>query len=151
MNYFQIFSVLKHLLILIKFLLMKKKDSEVQPEEALMPEEAALPGNPSEPAEPEPDPVEEAYCLGAGIDRETLQEAKALIARIAQAASSGKFDPEVLHMALRLLNYDREIENARKSGNKDKEEAASLPHLTGTKGLGSTKGDSIFDIARKAH
>lgn len=111
--------------------------------------------------------LEKAYCLGAGIDDDTLKQAKQKLFDIAEAVSSGAFRPEMLQLAIRIINFDRSIEDARKEGEEKgrKEsaaesarsrqaaarEAASIPHLRGTKGLGNAAiGDSIFDIARKA-
>lgn len=110
--------------------------------------------------------IEEAYRIGAGIDEETFNNAKALLNNIAEAVNSGSFNPELIQTALRLLNYDRLVEEARKSGyetgrgekaaeafrNKRAaaESAASIPHLQGTKGMASPLSDSIFDLARGA-
>lgn len=110
--------------------------------------------------------VEEAYRLGAGIDSETFAKAKQLIADFGRAASAQTFNPEILQMAIRMLSYDATLERVRKEayeeGRNEKlteafrnkrraaEEAAAIPHLTGTKGLGTIQTDSIFSIARGA-
>lgn len=120
-------------------------------------------GEPEAEAE-EPDPIEAAYCLGAGIDTETLAKAKALIKEFADATSSGVFNPSVLRYALKLLNYDSDMEAARKetedavrarladsklsSKQSRAREAASIPHLGGSSGIGTATGNSIFDIAK---
>lgn len=112
------------------------------------------------------DPVEAAYCLGAGIDGETLKEAKSVLDRIATSMASNTFQPEILKMALMIMNYDDNIAKARKEGYEEgrterietafrnkrakAEEAASIPRLGGTKGIGTPLGDSIFDVARQA-
>ena len=113
------------------------------------------------------DALEEAYCLGAGIDREALVDAKKKLSEIAEAVNLNRFDPRLIQTALKLINHDRLIEEARNEGreearadriaeafrNKRKkaEEAAAIPHFNGTKGLGNPfNGDSIFDIARGA-
>ena len=111
--------------------------------------------------------VEEAYCLGAGIDTATLSEAKALLYEVADAVRSGRFVPELLRKAICLLNYDRDVEKARREGieegrlEKLKEaldaktsaakEADAIPHLGGSKSLGNAaQSDSIFNLARDA-
>lgn len=140
----------------------------LEPEEITEDQESTEPSEPSEEPEetPQPDPVEQAYCLGAGIDPETLSNAKALLGRIHQAVASSKFDPELLQTAIRILNYDRDMENALKEGyekaraeqiadafrNKraKAEEADSLPSLGGSKAMGVARKESIFDVARDA-
>lgn len=119
------------------------------------------------PASSDIDALEEAYCLGAGIDREALVDAKKKLSEIAEAVNLNRFDPRLIQTALKLINHDRLIEEARNEGreearadriaeafrNKRKkaEEAAAIPHFNGTKGLGNPfNGDSIFDIARGA-
>lgn len=101
-----------------------------------------------------PDPelaeaLEVAYCLGAGISPEELAKAKLKLAEIADAVNSGEFNPEILRMALNMVNYERDMANARKRGGAA--EAAAIPHLGGTKGIGSaSRSDSIFNVARGA-
>lgn len=111
--------------------------------------------------------VEEAYCLGAGIDTATLSEAKALLYEVADAVKSGRFVPELLRKAICLLNYDRDVEKARREGieegrleklkealdakNSAAKEADAIPHLGGSKSLGNAaQSDSIFNLARDA-
>ena len=128
-------------------------------------------------AEPEPEAevesepkehlsLEEAYCLGAGIEKETLDKAKEVLSRIAESVNNGSFKPEILRMALRLLNYDADIENARKKAMEEARRekiteafankrsaaarAAEIPHYSGTKGISGSTGNSIFDMARNA-
>ena len=107
--------------------------------------------------------VEKAYCLGAGISEETLGEAKKLLAGIAESVNSGKFAPDALQSALKLLNYDKALEEARKEGLaqgrnekiseafRDKRrkalEADVIPRLGGAKAIATGRG-SIFDVAR---
>lgn len=79
--------------------------------------------------------LEEAYCLGAGIDKETLGKAKALLGEIAEAVNSNAFNPQILKLAIRMLNHDSA-------------KAASIPHFSGTKGMVTIGGNSIFDVAR---
>ena len=119
------------------------------------------------PTSPDTEALEEAYCLGAGIDRQALANAKKKLSEIAEAVNLNRFDPSLIQVALKLINHDRLIEEARNKGreearadriaeafsNKRKkaEEAAAIPHFNGTKGLGNPfNGDSIFDIARGA-
>lgn len=110
--------------------------------------------------------LEEAYCLGAGIDGETLAEAKKLLEEMG-VDPNGPFNPKGLQMALRLLRYDKAVEEARKAGyesGKNEEiassfrdkrrrvkEAAEIPHLGGTKDIGVAREESIFDLAKRAH
>ena len=122
-----------------------------------------------QPSADEPEPplysiVEKAYCLGAGIDEETLGKAKQMLGNISESVSSGRFDPDVLQMAIRLLNYDQAIQQAHREGlelgrteniteifrnKRDKaKEADAIPHLGGTK-LSTTNCNTIFDIARE--
>lgn len=61
-------------------------------------------------------PVEEAYCIGAGIGQEALLKAKALIKEVAGAAADGSFSPRILNLAFRMLNYERDVEAARNQG-----------------------------------
>lgn len=61
-------------------------------------------------------PVEEAYCIGAGIGQEALLKAKALINEVAGAAADGSFSPRILNLAFRMLNYERDVEAARNQG-----------------------------------
>ena len=115
----------------------------------------------------EPTELEKAYCLGAGIDPETLSVAKTKLAEIAEAVNKEEFNPGLIQTALKLIHHERLIEEARSQGRREAEadldaealrnkrkkalEAASIPVLHGTKGLGSPfNGDSIFDIARRA-
>lgn len=128
---------------------------------------AELPPQEEEPAEePSEEPrsderdfnaeLERAYCLGAGIDDDTLRRAKGILLDIAEAVNAGTFRPEMLQLAIRIINLDRTVEDARREGQEKKRresaaEAASIPHLGGTKGIGNAaSGNSIFDIARKA-
>lgn len=110
------------------------------------------------------DPVEAAYCLGAGIDDETLAKAKEIIAVIAEGHASGAFNPEALRLAVRLLNYEQSVKEARadgyRSGKADSiaeafrdkraraREAAEIPHLTGARNIGTAKEENIFNVAR---
>ena len=109
--------------------------------------------------------IEQAYCLGAGIDSTTLSMAKAKIAEIVEAAASNTFSPDLIHIALRLINFDKLINEAHRAGfeegrnekiaeafrdkRKRAGEAASIPHLNGAGDLKAPLGSSsIFDIAR---
>ena len=119
-----------------------------------------------EEAEAGPDPVEQAYCLGAGIDEETLNNAKAMLNKIADAVNAGVFNPEVLQVAIKILKYDETLEKTRKeafeSGKAEKiadafrnkrakaEEAAAIPHLGGSKEGRTFRNGSIFDLAKDA-
>lgn len=110
------------------------------------------------------DPVEAAYCLGAGIDSETLARAKGILGEIAETVNARTFNPEMLQLAIRMLRYDEAIDRARNEGRAEvqterieeaarrrrtkADEASALPHLSGTKGLSSPLGDSIFEIAK---
>lgn len=112
------------------------------------------------------DPVEQAYCLGAGIDNETLTRAKALLNKIADAVVCNKFDPEVLQTAIKILSYEETMDKIRKeafaTGRAEKvaeglrtkkekaEEAEAIPQLGGTKNAGAFRGGSIFEVARGA-
>ena len=112
----------------------------------------------------ETDPVEEAYCLGAGIEPETLKKAKELLKEIREEKG---FNPTALQFALRILNYEKSLEEAHKrgleagraeqiaAGFRDKRsiarEAEELPHLGGTKNIGRGSESSIFDVARGAN
>lgn len=114
----------------------------------------------------EENPIEEAYCIGAGIGNETRMRAKALLKDIADSVSSGRFNPEVFKIAIRILDYDSTIEKVRKEayeeGNSDRiaeafrnkrkmaEQAAQIPHFNGLKLTNPFKGESIFDLAREA-
>lgn len=86
---------------------------------------------------------------------------------MAECVYGGKFNPEGLGMALKVLNYDAEVEKAREKGltlgrseciaevfrnrRKAAEKAAEVPHFRGAKGMGSPfQGGSIFDVARDA-
>lgn len=107
--------------------------------------------------------VEEAYCLGAGIDGETLARAKELLKGMGAGSKGGCYSPSALQMALRLLRYDEEIKEAHRRGYEAgraeeiaaafrgkrlrAEEAASLPHFGGVPELNNNE-TSIFDIAR---
>lgn len=133
-------------------------------------EKTAASDEKDESTSPEPsinDKIEEAYCLGAGIDKQTLGEAKAIIGKMAESVNSGVFDPEILTMALKLFNYDSTVKSAYEEGleagrneqitevfrrRKDAaRQAAEIPHFRGAKGIGSIrKTDSIFDVARDA-
>lgn len=120
----------------------------------------------SETTDVEPTAVEAAYCLGAGIDAKTFTKAKALLRELASEADSAGFNPQMIQMAIRLLNYEQTIENARKegmeAGRREKiaeafrnkrsaaAEADAIPHLHGTKNSGSTRSNTIFDVARDA-
>lgn len=146
-----------------------QRDQPDQPDQT-QPSEPSEPSKPSDSAEPsEPselaDPIEQAYCLGAGIDADTLARAKAIMADFS-ASANGRFRPELLQLAIRMLNYDEDIARAREEGaararaEKSAEafrarrsaaaEAASLPHLRGCKELSTPLSDSIFSIAREA-
>lgn len=109
--------------------------------------------------------VEAAYCLGAGIDAETLSRAKDIIRRITEASTASSFNPEGLQLALRLLSYERDIEEAERRGYeaastervaaafRDRRSRAArteaIPHLGGTP-EGGSPADSIFSIANSA-
>ena len=130
-------------------------------------EEDSEDNSPASPESPTLEALEKAYCLGAGIDEESFVKAKHHLYEIAEAVNSKAFKPEMIDLALKLLNLDSLIEDARREGleqgkkeniaeafrNKRKkaEEAASLPHLHGSKGLGSPTKGSIFDIARDVY
>lgn len=90
------------------------------------------------------DLIEEAYRVGAGIDMETFNKAKAIINDFAAVVISGRFNPNVFRQALKLLDYDEAMKRSAA------QEAASIPHLQGSKGIGGSRGKSIFDEARKA-
>lgn len=108
--------------------------------------------------------LEEAYCLGAGIDAGSLAKAKELLAGIAETVNSGRFSPDNLNLALRMLNIEKLIEEARNEGlamgrnakiteafrNKRNAaaQAASIPHLHGSKSVASPLANSIFEVAR---
>lgn len=109
--------------------------------------------------------LEKAYCLGAGIDSESLAKAKKRLAEIAGALSEKAFNPELIHLALKLDNIDRLIEEARQEGlrqgrgerieeafrdkRKRARQAAAIPHFNGTANPESPLGpDSIFNVAR---
>lgn len=111
--------------------------------------------------------IERAYCLGAGIDEVTFAKAKEILEKMAECVYGAKFNPEGLGMALKVLNYDAEVEKAREEGltlgrseciaevfrnrRKAAEKAAEVPHFRGAKGMGSPfQGGSIFDVARDA-
>lgn len=112
------------------------------------------------------DPVEQAYCLGAGIDDETLAKAKALLNKIADAVVCNKFDPEVLQTAFKILSYEETMDKIRKeafaTGRAEKmaealrtkrekaEEAEAIPQMGGMKNAGVLRGGSIFEVARGA-
>lgn len=120
-----------------------------------------------ESGKPQISALEEAYCLGAGIDSETLVKAKAILTEISTAANAEKFNPTALQLALRLLRYEETVEEAHRRGLekgraermaeifRDKraraEEAAAIPHLGGTPGATGARDDnSIFALARGA-
>lgn len=141
-----------------------KKDENKKSEQEVAP---AAPAAPADERRPLKEALEEAYCLGAGISGEELAKAKAKLEEIAEAARGDEFNPEMLQLVLRILNYDRTIEEARRKGyeqgkaenavdafrNKRSaaEKAASLPQYGGTKGIGAGRlSDSIFDVARGA-
>lgn len=142
-------------------------DDQADQANQAQPSEPSKPSDPSEPSEPSElaDPIEQAYCLGAGIDADTLARAKAIMADFS-ASADGRFRPELLQLAIRMLNYDEDIARAREEGaararaEKTAEafrarrsaaaEAASLPHLRGCKELSTPLSDSIFSIAREA-
>lgn len=129
--------------------------------------EAENADTPASPETPTLEALEKAYCLGAGIDEESFLKAKHHLSEIAEAVNSKAFKPEMIDLALKLLNLDSLIEDARREGleqgkkeniaeafrNKRKkaEEAASIPHLHGSKGLGSSTKGTIFDIARDVY
>lgn len=108
--------------------------------------------------------LEAAYCLGAGIDEETFAKAKEILNEITMSVTSNQFNPKALQLAIRLLNYEEELEKARKEGRETgraekiaeafrgkrakADEAASIPHLSGTKDMGTVRSNSIFDVAR---
>ena len=111
--------------------------------------------------------LEKAYCLGAGINPDTLASAKEKLAEIATAVNSKVFDPELIQTAIKILNHDALLKQAREEGlaegrnekleefrNRKRrmaEEAAAIPHLHGTKKPESPLGtNTIFDIARRA-
>lgn len=105
-----------------------------------------------ESSHPSPMSLEEAFCLGAGVDAESFAKAKAIIADIASMVSSQVFSPKLMQLALRLLNYDKTLEEARKEGfERGKKEnllkAASIPNLGGIRAPNSMR-ESIFDVAR---
>lgn len=109
--------------------------------------------------------LEAAYCLGAGIDEETLGKARSLISEFGAVACGEIFSPEALKMAVKILNYERDIEEAYRRGVEEGradsvaersrsarsriEKAEAVPHFNGSKG-GAPREDSIFDVARKA-
>ena len=156
-------------------------DAETQQSAEDTPEVSELPADPSPDAEEDDgqkkgqgsgpeltvDALEEAYCLGAGIDPGSLAMAKEKLVEIAEAFSGGKFNPDLIHTAIKLLNHDKLVEEARNKGREEVkaerladafrhkrrkvEEAAAIPHFNGTKGLGAPLGsDSIFNLAREA-
>lgn len=110
--------------------------------------------------------IEEAYRLGAGIDEETFNKATEILKEISLAMNSDTFNPSVLAFGMKLLNYEHDIEAARNEGyalgkqekiaetfgskRKAARQAADIPHFRGTKGMGYSLSDSIFDIARDA-
>lgn len=111
--------------------------------------------------------LEKAYCLGAGINPDTLASAKEKLAEIATAVNNKVFDPELIQTAIKILNHDILLKQAREEGlaegrnekieefgnrkRKMAEEAAAIPHLHGTKKPESPLGsNTIFDIARSA-
>lgn len=110
--------------------------------------------------------IEEAYRIGAGIDDESFAKAKALLDEIRQGVNAATFQPAMLRLALRLMDYDEAISRARaegiEQGRNEKiaeafrnrrnaaREAAEIPHFRGTKGMGTALGNSIFDVARDA-
>ena len=118
-----------------------------------------------QPSKPDVASLEAAYCLGAGIDEETLGKARSLISEFGAAASGEIFSPEALKMAVKILNYERDIEEAYRRGVEEGradsvaersrsarsriEKAEGVPHFNGSKG-GAPREDSIFDVARKA-
>lgn len=136
---------------------------EEEPEEATETEEGE---EEAEGAEEPVTEVEAAYCLGAGIDRETLTKAKAVLKELTGGTKTGGFNPSALQLAIRLLNYDRNLEEARRhgyeagkaeqiasafSGKRARaEEVASIPRLRGAKDIGNGPENSIFDVARGA-
>lgn len=160
--------------------MFKKKDSteENNPKETIKEtvESSEFSDNSPNPGNPEnsdsctlpgsSEALEKAYCLGAGIDEETLKKAKEILSEINASVTTGSFSPTALQFAIRLLNYDSDIEEARKRGmeigraeqiaeafhNKRSkaEEAAGIPHLGGTAGIGAAKENTIFDLARQS-
>lgn len=103
-------------------------------------ESSEIPENSEAAKSPEPDfteAIKKAYCAGAGIDEATFEKAEAFLRNIAESVAGGKFDPEMIQLAIRMLNFNAE-------------RAAAIPHLSGTRRMGTARGDSIFDLARKA-
>lgn len=103
-------------------------------------ESSETPENTETSKSPEPDfaeAIKKAYCAGAGIDEATFEKAEAFLRNIAESVAGGKFDPEMIQLAIRMLNFNAE-------------RAAAIPHLSGTRRMGTARGDSIFDLARKA-
>lgn len=108
--------------------------------------------------------VEAAYCLGAGIDSDTLARAKAILDEIAECLANPAFSPTALHYAVRLLNYEKSVEEARARGYEagkaeslaaafrnrrlQAEHAASIPHYNGSRNVGTAREENIFDVAR---
>lgn len=113
--------------------------------------------------------LEKAYCLGAGIDEETLAKAKEIIEVLSggnegSGKTLGGFNPKSLQMAIRLLRYEDEIEAARRSGYeaarseliadafRDRrsraEQAAAIPHFSGSGNMAPVREESIFDVAK---
>lgn len=131
---------------------------------------------PEEPSFEEPDDefatdgmraIEAAYCLGAGIDADTLARAKEILREITGDETREGFSPSALHLAVRLLDYDRRLEEARQQGIEEgraeriadafrdrrsrAEQAAAIPRVRGGEGLGvGAQDESIFDVARGA-
>lgn len=109
--------------------------------------------------------LEKAYCLGAGIDEESLESIRKVIKDFADASAGNRFNPDAIQKALKLIDYEKNIEKAYRRGLEEgrseslteslKEkrsklkEAASIPHFGGTKGSKASES-SIFDVARKA-
>lgn len=145
---------------------------EAKAEEVVAPEEESTENQSEEQpedkeTETKASDIERAYCLGAGLDEATFAKAKEILEKMAECVYGGKFNPEGLGMALKVLNYDAEVEKAREEGltlgrseciaevfrnrRKAAEKAADLPHFRGAKGMGSPfQGGSIFDVARDA-
>ena len=125
-----------------------EKETEMEQEQEPVPEQeedAAQEEDTEQEEDAEPAmSLEEAYCLGAGIDKETLVQAKELLTKIATAVNSNAFDPGMLRLAISILNRDKEKKRSAAA------EAAAIPHFTGTKGSSGIKSDSIFEMARNA-
>lgn len=135
-------------------------------QETTEPQETSESRETEEPREPETltanEALENAYCLGAGITPKTLAAAKKILAGLGVPDDS-RFNPSALQLALRLLNYDSDMEEARRLGyeagkaeeiaaafrekRSKAEEAAAIPRLGGLK-KPLQRAESIFDVAR---